>query len=131
MEHEDDWQDHNTFVEMLPLTRSMKRVMESEDDQPEPTLTQAHKNTTKSRSANDRRLVTPILEQGRLSWKRSPREQGTTAGIITCSVDQWVGFQLDHDNLPAKYTHGPPQGELIKRASSRTSGYPESLGYTS
>jgi hypothetical protein len=29
-------------------------------------------------------------------------------------VDQWVGPQLDHDNLPARYTCGPPKGELVR-----------------
>ncbi len=33
---------------------------------------------------------------------------------ILTPVDQWVGSQLDHDNLLKNYTCGPPKGELIR-----------------
>jgi hypothetical protein len=131
MEYDEDWQDHNASVEMLPLTRSRKRVMEIDNDQSEPTLTPAHRNTTRSQSSSDRQLTKPTLERGRLSWKRSPMEPLPALS----PVDQWVGFQLDHDNLPAKYTCGPPKGELIyqghSRAPSGTSWDPEPFGHTS
>jgi hypothetical protein len=42
MDHDDDWQDHNASVEMLTLTRSRKRVMESDNGQSKPTLTPGH-----------------------------------------------------------------------------------------
>ncbi len=109
MEHDDDWHDHNASVEMLPLTRSRKWMMGNDTEQSEPTLTPTH-STTRAQSNLKKQLVTPTIEHGRLSWKRSPRKP---LPRLT-PVDQWVGSQMDHDNLPKKYTCGPPKGELIK-----------------
>jgi hypothetical protein len=126
MEHDDDWHDHNASVEMLPLTRSRKRIMRNDTEQSEPTLTPAH-STTRTQSSLNKQLITPTNEHGRLSWKRSPREP---LPRLT-PVDQWIGSQLDHDNLPKKYTCGPPEGELIKDIPGQPAdllGIPNHLG---
>jgi hypothetical protein len=74
-----------------------------------------------------KQLVTPINEHGRLSWKRSPREP---LPRLT-PVAQWIGSQLDHDNLPKKYSCEPPEGELIKDIPGQPAdllGIPNHLG---
>ncbi len=115
MEHDDDWHDHKASDEMLPLTRSRKRIMRNDTEQSESTLTSAH-STTRAQSNLNKQLITPTNEHGRLSWKRSPR--GPLPRLTT--VDQWIGSQLDHDSLPKKCTCGPPKGELIKGIPGRT-----------
>jgi hypothetical protein len=125
MEHDDDWHDHDASVEMLPLTRSRKRIMGNDTEQSEPTLTPAH-NTTRAQSNLNKQLITSSIEHGRLSWKRSPREP---LPMLT-PVDQWVGSQLDHDNLPKKYTCRPPK-EVIKDIPGHPAdllGIPNHLG---
>ncbi len=108
MEVEDDWQERNNFMaEMLPLTRSRKRAMGDSDDQSEPILSPVH--------GSDKQLVTPTIERGKLSWKRLPREHLPPLP----PVDHWNGLQLDHDNLPARYSHEPPKGELITNIPGR------------
>jgi hypothetical protein len=117
---------HLLSVEMLPLTRSRKRIMRNDTEQSEPTLTPAH-STTRARSNLNNQLITPTNEHGRLSWKRSPREP---LPRLT-PVDQWIGSQLDHDNLPKNYTCGPPKGELIKDIPGHPAdllGIPNHLG---
>jgi hypothetical protein len=126
MEHDDDWQDHNASVEMLPLTRSRKRIIRNDIEQSEQTLTPAH-STTRAQSNPNKQLITPTIEHGRLSWKHSPREP---LPMLT-PVDEWVGSQLDHDNLPKKYTCGSPKGELIKDIPGHPTnllGIPNHLG---
>jgi hypothetical protein len=111
---------------MFPLTRSRKRTMGNDTEQSEPTLTPAH-GTTRAQHNLNKQLITPINEHGRLSWKRSPREP---LPRLT-PVDQWIGSQLDHDNLPTKYTCEPPKGELIKDIPGRPAdllGIPNHLG---
>jgi hypothetical protein len=126
MEHDDDWYENNASVEMLPLTRSRKRIMGNDTEQSEPTLAPAH-STTRAQSNLSKQLITPTIEHGRLSWKRSPREP---LPRLT-PVGHWVGSQLDHDNLPKKYTCGPPKGELIKNIPGHPAdrlGIPNHLG---
>jgi hypothetical protein len=96
--------------------------MGNDSEQSEPILTPAH--TTRARN---KQLITPTIEYGRLSWKHSPREP---LPILT-PVDQWIGSQLDHDNLPTKYTCGPSKGELIKDIPGHPTdllGIPNHLG---
>jgi hypothetical protein len=108
MEVEDDWQERNNLIaEMLPLTRSRKRAMGDSDDQSESILSPAH--------GLGKQLVTPTIERGKLSWKRLPREPLPSLPPL----DQWSGIQLDHDNLPARYSHEPPKGELIANIPGR------------
>jgi hypothetical protein len=75
MEQDDDWHDHNASVEMLPLTRSRKRNKgkDTDTEQSEPTLTPTQ-STTRAQSNLNKQLITPTIEHGRLSWKRSPKE---------------------------------------------------------
>ena len=119
-EMEDDWQEQNNLMaEMLPLTRSRKRAMGNSDGQLGSILTPAH--------GLGKQLITPTLERGKLSWKRLPREPLPPLP----PVDQWGGIQLNHDNLPAKYSHEPPKGELIANIPGRPGnllGIPNHLG---
>jgi hypothetical protein len=109
MEQKDDWQDHNASVEILPVTRSRKRSMGIDTEHSKPTLAPIQ-GTTRTQPNLNKQLVSPTIEHGRLSWKRSPREPLP----ILIPVDRWVGSQLDHDNISKKHTCGPPKGELIK-----------------
>jgi hypothetical protein len=46
-------------------------------------------------------------------------------------MDLWVGLQLGHENMPTKYKHEPPEGELIKNILGRPAellGIPNHLG---
>ncbi len=61
MEHDDDWHDHNASVEILPLTRSRKRIMRNDTEQSELTLTPAH-STTRAQPNLNKQLITPINE---------------------------------------------------------------------
>jgi hypothetical protein len=127
MEQKDDWYDHNTTVELLATTRSKKRTVDNGNEQAESVLTPTHRTITRSRSTAERQMVVPTLERGRISWKRAPREPLPSLA----PVDLWVGSQLDHDKMPAKYMHEPPEGELIKNISGRPAelpGIPNHLG---
>ncbi len=46
-------------------------------------------------------------------------------------MELWIGLQLDHEKMPAKYMHEPPEGELIENISERPAellGIPNHLG---
>ncbi len=60
MEHDDDWHDHNESVEMLPLTRSRKRIIGNDIEQSEPTLTPAHSNA-RAQSNLNKQLITQLI----------------------------------------------------------------------
>jgi hypothetical protein len=127
MEQKDDWHDHNATVELLATTISKKRTVDNGNEQSESVLTPAHGTITRSRSTADRQIVVPTLERGRISWKRAPREPLP----LLAPIEQWVGSQLDHDKMPAKYMHEPPECELIKNISGRPAellGIPNHLG---
>jgi hypothetical protein len=72
MEQKDDWQDHNASVKMLPVTRARKRNMGADTEHSEPTLTPVQ-GTTRTQPNLSKQLVSPTVEHGKLSWKRSPR----------------------------------------------------------
>ncbi len=99
MEQKDDGQDHNAAVELLATTRSMKRAVDNGNEQPESVLTPAHGTITRSRSTADSQMVVPTFERGRIAWKRVPREPLPPLA----PVEQWIGSQLDHEKMPAKY----------------------------
>jgi hypothetical protein len=104
MEQKDDWHEHNAAVELMVNTRSRKRTANDGDQQAEPVLTPAHGTITRSRSTAGKQMVVPALERGRISWKRAPRQ----ALPVLAPIESWVGLQLDHDKMPAKYMHEPP-----------------------
>ncbi len=129
MEQKYDWHDHNATVELLANTRSKKRTVDNGNERSESVLTPAHGTITSSRSTADRQMVVPTLERGRISWKRAPREPIP----LLAHVKLWVGSQLDHEKMPAKCMHEPPESELIKNISGRPAellGTPNYLGTT-
>jgi hypothetical protein len=115
MEQKVDWHEHNATVEALVTTRSRKRTAETEDEQSEAILTPAHGAITRSKSTAGKQMVVPTLERGKLAWKRSPRQPLP----ILAPMDLWVGLQLNHEKMPTKYMHEPPEGELIKNILGR------------
>jgi hypothetical protein len=51
----------------------------------------------------------PVISEGTLKWKRIPREPIPRISDFKL----WVGRQLRNKNLPSKYQHMHPEGELI------------------
>ncbi len=126
MEQKDDWHEHNSAVELMVSTRSRKRTADDVDEQTEPVLTPAHGTITRSRSTAEKQMVVPALEKGRISWKRAPRQP---LPVLT-PIESWVGLQ-EHEKMPVKYMHEPPDGELIKNIPGRPAellGIPNHLG---
>jgi hypothetical protein len=115
MEQKDDWHEHNSAIELMVTTRSRKRTIDNFDEQSEPVLTPAHGSITRSRSTAEKQMVVPALEKGRISWKRAPRQPLP----VLAPIELWVGLQLEHEKMPAKYTHEPPECELIKNIPGR------------
>ena len=127
IEQKDDWHEHNSTVELMATTRSRKRTVSNDGEQSEPILTPAHGTITRTRSAVGNQMVVPTLERGRISWKRSPREPLP----VLAPMEQWIGVQLDHVKMPAKFMREPPEGELIKNIPGRPAellGIPNHLG---
>jgi hypothetical protein len=117
MEQKDDWHEHNATVELMATTRSKKRTVDNFDKQTESVLTPAHGTITRSRSTADKQMVAPTLARERISWKRAPRSPLPV--LLVAPMKLWIGLQLDHDKMPAKYMHEPPKGELVKNISGR------------
>ncbi len=63
--------------------------------------------------------ITPVIRERRIRWERQPREPLPPLK----DVREWVGKQLDHENLPKKYQSVPPEGELMPLNED----YPEGL----
>jgi hypothetical protein len=127
MEQKDDWHEHNAAVELMVSTRSRKRTANDFDEQAEPVLTPAHGTITRSRSTAEKQMVVPALERGKISWKRAPRQ----ALPVLAPIESWIGLQLEHDKMPARYMHEPPDGELIKNIPGRPAellGIPNHIG---
>ncbi len=61
----------------------------------------------------------PVITEGTLKWKRIPREPIPRIS----DFNLWVGKQLRHKNMPTKYQHMHPEGELMAMDST----YPEGL----
>ncbi len=111
----------------MATTRSKKKTVDNVDEQSESVLTLAHGTITRSRSTAEKQMVVPALEKERISWKRAPRQP---LPVLT-PIESWVGLQLEHEKIPAKYMHEPPEGELIKNISGRPAellGIPNHLG---
>ncbi len=66
MEQKDDWHDHNTYVEMLLVTRSRKSSLGVDTEHSEPTLTPTQ-GTIGAHFNLNKQLFTPTIEHGRLS----------------------------------------------------------------
>jgi hypothetical protein len=60
-----------------------------------------------------------VISKGRIKWKRIPREPIPQLS----DINLWVGQQLRHTNMPAKYLNVQPKGNLIPMDST----YPEGL----
>ncbi len=63
--------------------------------------------------------VTPVHENGKITWTNVPRQPIPKLD----DVDLWIGRQLNHEKLPAKYLYEAPEGELV----TSIEGYPEGL----
>ncbi len=100
MEIQEDWHEHNAAIEMFPLTRFNKHNTEGNTLNQSSILSPTHETITRSRSSEQKQMVTPVHEHGKLAWKRLPREP---LPMLPLPVDQWVGFELDHDKMPMKY----------------------------
>ncbi len=99
---------------MLPSTRSMaKRTKHSK----------GRSSGTTPIGENQQALVKedsiPVINEGRIKWKRVPREPIPQLS----DINLWVGQQLRHTNMPAKYLNVQPKGDLIPMDST----YPEGL----
>jgi hypothetical protein len=99
---------------MLPSTRSMARLTKNVKKRPSNTTSESsHKQQS---SKED---VTPVISEGRIKWKRIPREPIPQLS----DINLWVGQQLRHANMPTKYLNVQPKGNLIPMDST----YPEGL----
>jgi hypothetical protein len=99
---------------MLPATRAMnKRAKPNGKGVSNSTVTDS---SIEGISLGDRR---PVITEGTLKWKRIPREPIPSISDFKL----WVGKQLLHKNMPTKYQHMYPEGELI----AMDSAYPEGL----
>jgi hypothetical protein len=63
--------------------------------------------------------VTLVHENGKITWANVPRQPIPKLD----DLDLWVGRQLNHEKMPAKYLYEAPQGEL----TTSIDGYPEGL----
>ena len=63
--------------------------------------------------------IQPVIHEGRIKWKRVPREPIPELS----DINTWVGKQLMHKNMSHKYQHMQPKGSLIATDSS----FPEGL----
>jgi hypothetical protein len=99
---------------MLPATRAMnKRVKPNGKGVSNSTVTDL---SIEGIPLGDRR---PVITEGTLKWKRIPREPIPSIS----DFNLWIGKQLMHKNMPTKYQHMHPEGELIAMDST----YPEGL----
>ncbi len=53
--------------------------------------------------------VTPVRENGKITWANVPRQPLPKLD----DVDLWIGRQLNHEKMPAKYLYEAPEGELV------------------
>jgi hypothetical protein len=53
--------------------------------------------------------VAPVHENGTIKWSNVPRQPIPKLD----DVSLWIGHQLKHERMPAKYQHMAPEGELI------------------
>jgi hypothetical protein len=107
-EHQDDdmnQEDASTHI-MLPSTRSMaKHTKNVKKRSSNATLENSHGQ----QSSNEDN--TPVISEGRIKWKRTPREPIPQLS----DINLWVGQQLRHANMPTKYLNLQPKGNLIPR----------------
>jgi hypothetical protein len=99
---------------MLPSTRSMTKRTKNIKKRSSSTTP---KSTHEQQSTKED--ITPVVSEGRIKWKRIPRDPIPQLS----DINLWVGQQLRHANMPAKYLNMQPKGNLIPMDSS----YPEGL----
>ena len=113
---------------MLPATRSMaKSKLNNNNEEHSGHKKYKSKFRTQKDSVEDKSQVIqtlgegiqPVIHEGRIKWKRVPREPIPELSDIST----WVGKQLMHKNMPRKYQHMQPKGSLIATDSS----FPEGL----
>ncbi len=99
---------------LLPATRAMNKRAKSTEKRV--SNSSADDSSIEGIPFGDRR---PIITDSTLKWKRIPREPIPRISDFKL----WVGKQLMHKNMPTKYQHMHPEGELIAMDST----YPEGL----
>jgi hypothetical protein len=112
---QDDEVQENIFTHiMLPSTRLMaKRTKHFKGRSSGTTLNGEDQQTFVKEDS------IPVINEGRIKWKRIPREPIPQLS----DINLWVGQQLRHTNMPAKYLNVQPKGDLIPMDST----YPEGL----
>jgi hypothetical protein len=95
-------------------TRSMAR--RKKDIKKRPSNTSPEGSHEQQSSKED---VAPVISEGRIKWKRVPREPIPQLS----DINLWVGQQLRHVNMPAKYLNMQPEANLIPVDST----FPEGL----
>jgi hypothetical protein len=110
---DENQEDISTHI-MLPSTRSMAKRTKNIKNQ---------SSSTSQESSHEQQVIkediTPVVSEGRIKWKRLPREPIPQLS----DINSWVGQQLRHANMPAKYLNVQPKGNLIPMDST----YPEGL----
>jgi hypothetical protein len=121
--HYEDHQNHqegdenqeNIFTHiMLPSTRSMAKRTKNNKGRSSGTIPEGS-----NQQQSGKEEITPVISEDRIKWKRIPREPIPQLS----DINLWVGQQLRHTNMPAKYLNVQPKGNLIPMDST----YPEGL----
>ncbi len=112
---QDDEGQENIFTHiMLPSTRSMAKRTKNFKGRSSGTMPNSEDQTPSGKEDS-----IPVISEGRIKWKRIPREPIPQLS----DINLWVGQQLRHTNMPAKYLNVQPKGDLIPMDST----YPEGL----
>jgi hypothetical protein len=115
LRNQDDEGQGNIFTHiMLPSTRSMAKRTKRFKGRSSGTTP----NGEDQRPSGKEDSV-PVISEGRIKWKRIPREPIPQLS----NINLWVGQQLRHTNMPAKYLNVQPKGDLIPMDST----FPEGL----
>ncbi len=134
-ESEEDLPMSTVIMDSFPVTRSSKRlnpsVSETRVIRNEASATHADWVSIQTPAAEgivsgDRHSeehgissVAPVHENGTIRWSNVPRQPIPKLD----DVSLWIGHQLNHERMPAKYQHMAPEGELV----ASLDGYPDGL----
>ncbi len=67
---------------------------------------------------HETRAITPVLEKSKIRWKNVPKHPIPALS----DLNQWIGHQLKHKQLPKEYTEKPPKGKLITSVEGHPTG---------
>jgi hypothetical protein len=115
LSNQDDEGQENIFTHiMLPSTRSMAKRTNNFKGRSSGTMPNGEDQPPSGKEDS-----IPVISEGRIKWKRIPREPIPQLS----DINSWVGQQLRHTHMPAKYLNVQPKGDLIPMDST----YPEGL----